>query len=76
MTSTFQVDSRKGDFVRSESGFRNWITADDNRVTESSNNFNSYTETAFIANSDRYHLYVSHACPWAHSTMIFRTLKA
>ena len=24
---------------------------------------------------DRYHLYVSHACPWAHRTMIFRALK-
>lgn len=24
---------------------------------------------------DRYHLYVSHACPWAHRTMIMRSLK-
>jgi putative glutathione S-transferase len=24
---------------------------------------------------DRYHLYISHACPWAHRTAIFRKLK-
>jgi putative glutathione S-transferase len=29
----------------------------------------------FPAQAGRYHLYVSHACPWAHRTMIFRTLK-
>ncbi|MBI1195918.1 MAG: glutathione S-transferase family protein [Gammaproteobacteria bacterium] len=27
------------------------------------------------AESDRYHLYVSLACPWAHRTLIFRKLK-
>lgn len=30
---------------------------------------------AFPAQAGRYHLYVSHACPWAHRTMIFRKLK-
>jgi glutathionyl-hydroquinone reductase len=30
--------------------------------------------TAFAAESGRYHLYVSHACPWAHRTMIVRSL--
>lgn len=29
----------------------------------------------FPAERDRYHLYVSLACPWAHRTLIFRTLK-
>ncbi len=29
----------------------------------------------FPAVADRYHLYISHACPWAHRTAIFRTLK-
>ena len=29
----------------------------------------------FAAESGRYHLYVSHACPWANRTMIFRSLK-
>ena len=27
------------------------------------------------AEKDRYHLYVSYACPWAHRTLIFRKLK-
>ena len=25
--------------------------------------------------TNRYHLYVSYACPWAHRTLIFRKLK-
>ncbi len=29
----------------------------------------------FKAEAGRYHLYVSLACPWAHRTLIFRTLK-
>ncbi|HBN21983.1 MAG TPA: glutathione-dependent reductase [Holosporales bacterium] len=29
----------------------------------------------FPAEANRYHLYISHACPWAHRTAIFRTLK-
>ena len=29
----------------------------------------------FPATSGRYHLYISHACPWAHRTAIFRELK-
>ena len=31
--------------------------------------------TAYPAAAGRYHLYVSLACPWAHRTLIFRTLK-
>ena len=29
----------------------------------------------FPAEPGRYHLYISHACPWAHRTAIFRELK-
>ena len=29
----------------------------------------------FKAERGRYHLYVSHACPWAHRVMIFRSIK-
>ncbi len=29
----------------------------------------------FPAEAGRYHLYISHACPWAHRTAIFRVLK-
>ncbi len=62
-----ELQTVKGEFVRSESGFRNWVTIDGSVGP---------TGTAgFAAEPGRYHLYVSHACPWAHRTMIFRTLK-
>jgi putative glutathione S-transferase len=32
-------------------------------------------ENGFVAETDRYHLYVSLACPWAHRALIFRKLK-
>ncbi len=57
----------KGEFIRSESSFRNWITKDGNAGPSGSGGFS--------AEADRYHLYISHACPWAHRTMIFRKLK-
>ena len=50
-----------GEFVRDESVFRDWISADG--------------ASGFKAEADRYHLYVSLACPWAHRTVIFRKLK-
>jgi len=52
-----------GEFVRSKSSFRNWITKDGSA--------GSSGEAGFAAEPDRYHLYISHACPWAHRTMIF-----
>ncbi|MCP4077405.1 MAG: glutathione S-transferase family protein [Gammaproteobacteria bacterium] len=57
----------KGEFIRSESGFRNWVTSDGSSGPSG--------EGGFPAEPDRYHLYISHACPWAHRTMIFRALK-
>jgi putative glutathione S-transferase len=56
-------DTKKSDgkFVRQDSKFRDIIEADAN--------------AKFPAESGRYHLYVSLACPWAHRTLIFRTLK-
>ena len=57
-----------GAFVRSESTFRNWITPDGAPGPSG--------EGGFPAESGRYHLYVSLACPWAHRTLIFRKLKA
>jgi putative glutathione S-transferase len=50
-----------GAFVRQESAFRQRITRDGS--------------SGFKAERGRYHLYVSLACPWAHRTLIFRTLK-
>ena len=62
-------DTKKsgGKFVRSDAGFRNWITADGAAGPSGSD--------GFPAQSGRYHLYVSYACPWAHRTLIFRALK-
>ncbi|MFD1341097.1 glutathione S-transferase family protein [Litorisediminicola beolgyonensis] len=62
-------DTKKtgGKFVRSETSFRNWITADGSAGPSG--------EGGFPAEAGRYHLYVSYACPWAHRTLIFRALK-
>ncbi|KKB07254.1 glutathione S-transferase family protein [Devosia chinhatensis] len=67
--STQWYDTAKtgGKFVRSQSGFRNWVTADGAPGPSG--------EGGFAAEADRYHLYVSLACPWAHRTLIFRKLK-
>ena len=62
-----ELSAVKGEFVRSESGFRNWITKDGSAGPTG--------KAGFTAEPGRYHLYVSHACPWAHRTMIFRALK-
>ena len=56
-----------GRFVRQESAFRNWVTADGAPGPTG--------EGGFRAEPGRYHLYVSLACPWAHRTLIFRALK-
>ena len=56
-----------GRFIRSESQFRNWITADGSPGPSG--------EGGFKAEPGRYHLYVSLACPWAHRTLIMRALK-
>ena len=61
-------DNRQdGAFRRAESRFRNWITPDGAPGPSG--------EGGFAAESGRYHLYVSYACPWAHRTLIFRKLK-
>ena len=54
-------ESESGEFVRQDSVFRDWVTADGS--------------SGFRAEPERYHLYVSLACPWAHRTLILRALK-
>ena len=63
----YDTKSTGGAFKRSEAQFRNWITADGSAGPTGKAGFN--------AESGRYHLYVSHACPWANRTMIYRSLK-
>jgi len=56
-----------GAFVRADSTFRNWVTADGAPGPTGAG--------GFAAEPGRYHLYVSLACPWAHRTLIYRALK-
>ncbi|HWF54184.1 MAG TPA: glutathione S-transferase C-terminal domain-containing protein [Solirubrobacteraceae bacterium] len=49
-----------GSFRRQESRFRRWVTADGS--------------DGFTPAAGRYHLYVARACPWAHRTIIARSL--
>ena len=58
---------KNGEYQRKESQFRNWITADGSAGISG--------RSGFKAEADRYHLYVSLACPWAHRTLVFRQLK-
>ena len=53
--------TKSGEFKRQEDAFREWISNDGS--------------TPYAADADRYHLYVSLACPWASRTVIFRRLK-
>ncbi len=50
-----------GEFQRQDDAFRDRVTDD--------------SQSAHPAADGRYHLYVSLACPWAHRTIIVRTLK-
>ena len=56
----YDTKSHKGEFLREDSVFRKWITKKGG---------------AHQAESNRYHLYISLACPWAHRTIIYRTIK-
>ncbi len=53
--------SRDGGFLRADSGFRDWIGRKD--------------LANYPPEPDRYHLYISKACPWSHRTSIMRALK-
>jgi len=63
----YDTKASDGAFVRSTAKFRNWITKDGSAGPSG--------DGGFPAQLGRYHLYVSHACPWAHRTLIFRALK-
>ncbi|MEL6957834.1 MAG: glutathione S-transferase family protein [Pseudomonadota bacterium] len=63
----YDTKSTGGAFKRTTAKFRNWITPDGSAGPSG--------EGGFEAESGRYHLYVSYACPWAHRTLVFRRLK-
>lgn len=60
-SNQWYTPDEKGHFIRSEAKFRDRITADGS--------------SGFPAEAGRYHLYVSHACPWSTRTVILRKLK-
>jgi putative glutathione S-transferase len=53
--------TKSGEFQRQPDAFREWLSNDGS--------------TAYPVAADRYHLYVSLACPWASRTVVFRKLK-
>ncbi|MDC0861965.1 glutathione S-transferase family protein [Alphaproteobacteria bacterium] len=55
----YDTKANGGKFIRTEAKFRNTINQ----------------ESMYKPESNRYHLYVSLACPWAHRTLIYRSLK-
>ena len=58
-TDWYDTKSSAREFVREDPLFRNWIGEG----------------TEFEVEPDRYHLYISLACPWAHRALIFRKIK-
>ena len=56
-----QETGKSGEFLRAESVFRKFITADGS--------------SGYKAEAGRYHLYVTMGCPWAHRTLLFRAVK-
>ena len=63
----YDTKASEGRFEREDAGFRNWVTADGSAGPSGVGGFK--------AEPNRYHLYVSLACPWAHRTTVYRKLK-
>lgn len=63
----YDTGATGGAFRRENARFRNWVTPDGAPGPSGTG--------GFAAESGRYHLYVSYACPWAHRTLILRAIK-
>ncbi len=63
----YDTEASEGEFIREDAQFRHWITPDGSPGPTG--------EGGFQAEPDRYHLYVSLACPWASRILIVRKLK-
>ena len=66
-TDWYDTKSSNGRFVRKDVQFRHWVTKNGSAGPTGIDGFK--------AEPNRYHLYVSLACPWAHRTIIYRKLK-
>lgn len=62
-------DTKKhgGEFVRESAKLRDWVTSNGQPTADG--------HPGVAAEADRFHLYVSLACPWAHRVLIMRKLK-
>lgn len=63
----YDTKSTGGRFVRHDSQFRQWISPNGKEIINN--------HETLPAEKNRYHLYVSLACPWASRVMIVRALK-
>jgi len=63
----YDTKASDGRFIRKSPQFRDWITPDGSPGISG--------DGGFVAEHDRYHLYISLACPWAHRALIFRAIK-
>ena len=59
-TDAYQATNEEGEFDRQETTFRDWIQDDPG--------------AEYPAESGRYHVYISRACPWAHRVAMVRRL--
>jgi len=59
--TTLDLVAKDGSFQRQASAFRDFISSEPG--------------ARFPPEANRYHLYISYACPWASRTLLFRSLK-
>lgn len=62
-----QYQESNGRFQRGTAVFRNWVTADGNAGPTG--------DAGFKTEEGRYHLFAALNCPWAHRTLIYRSIK-
>ena len=65
----YQLTDEGGAFQRGETTFRDWVAGSDVPA-----HVDAEPDDRFQPEAGRYHLYVSYACPWAHRTLLARSL--
>lgn len=68
-TDAYESTDEEGAFQRGETAFRDWIAGSDVPA-----HVDAEPDDRFQPEAGRYHLYVSYACPWAHRTLLARSL--
>jgi glutathionyl-hydroquinone reductase len=69
MMTNLAPRDRTGAYIRPATQFHHRISAG------ISNGVSNGTDSPYSPATDRYHLYVGMSCPWAHRTLVVRTLK-